>query len=134
MGVYLVTGGAGFIGSNLVAKLLHEGHNVHALDLNEAPAELVHPNLNWFQGDLLDAGVVAASLEGVDAIIHLAAQTSVPVSIAHPEMTHEVNVLGTELLLSEVKTSTNLLDHHEQNCSICAGTLPMCYYSSSHVC
>ena len=103
MGVYLVTGGAGFIGSNLVAKLLHEGNIVHALDLNEAPAELVHPNLNWFQGDLLDAGVVAASLEGVDAIIHLAAQTSVPVSIAHPEMTHEVNVLGTELLIEQCR-------------------------------
>ena len=101
MGVYLVTGGAGFIGSNLVAKLLGDGHVVHALDLHEAPAELLHPNLNWFQGDLLDAVVLSASVEGVDAIIHLAAQTSVPVSIANPEMTHEVNVLGTELLLEQ---------------------------------
>lgn len=99
MGVYLVTGGAGFIGSNLVAKLLKQGHIVHALDLQQAPAELAHPKLTWFQGDLLDSTVVRSSVQGVDAVVHLAAQTSVPVSVADPEMTNEVNVRGTEILI-----------------------------------
>ena len=99
MGVYLVTGGAGFIGSNLIAKLLNQGHVVHALDLQQAPKELAHPKLIWFQGDLLDSTVVNSSIQGVDAVVHLAAQTSVPISMAHPEMTHEVNVRGTEILI-----------------------------------
>ena len=99
MGVYLVTGGAGFIGSNLVAKLLNQGHDVHVLDLHAAPKELTHPKLNWFQGDLLDSTIVGSVLRGVDAVVHLAAQTSVPVSVAHPEMTHEINVRGTEVLI-----------------------------------
>ena len=101
MGVYLVTGGAGFIGSNLVAKLLSKGHVVHALDLIEAPAELAHPKLTWFQGDLLDSTIVGTSVQGVDAVVHLAAQTSVPFSVTHPEMTHKVNVRGTEVLIQQ---------------------------------
>lgn len=99
MGVYLVTGGAGFIGSNLIATLLRQGHAVHALDLHEAPPELLHPKLTWFQGDLLDSTIVNSSIQGVDAVVHLAAQTSVPISVAHPERTHEVNVRGTEILI-----------------------------------
>lgn len=101
MGVYLVTGGAGFIGSNLVAKLLSQGHVVHALDLLEAPSEMAHPKLIWFQGDLLDSTIVGASVQGVDAVVHLAAQTSVPFSVTHPEMTHKVNVQGTEVLIQQ---------------------------------
>jgi nucleoside-diphosphate-sugar epimerase len=99
MGVYLVTGGAGFIGSNLIATLLDQGHVVHALDLHEPPPELLHPKLTWFQGDLLDSTIVNSSIQGVDAVVHLAAQTSVPISMAHPERTHEVNVRGTEILI-----------------------------------
>ena len=99
MGVYLVTGGAGFIGSNLIATLLSQGHVVHALDLHEAPPELLHPKLTWFRGDLLDSTIVNSSVQGVDAVVHLAAQTSVPVSVDHPERTHEVNVRGTEILI-----------------------------------
>lgn len=101
MGVYLVTGGAGFIGSNLVAKLLSQGHVVHALDLLEAPSELAHPKLTWFQGDLLDSTIVGTSVQGVDAVVHLAAQTSVPFSVTHPEITHKVNVQGTEVLIKQ---------------------------------
>jgi len=99
MGVYLVTGGAGFIGSNLIARLLSQGHVVHALDLHESPPELLHPKLTWFQGDLLDSTIVNSSIQGVDAVVHLAAQTSVPISVTHPERTHEVNVRGTEILI-----------------------------------
>ena len=101
MGVYLVTGGAGFIGSNLIATLLRQGHVVHALDLHEAPPELLHPKLTWFQGDLLDSTIVNSSVQGVDAVVHLAAQTSVPISVEHPERTLEVNVRGTELLIEQ---------------------------------
>ena len=96
-----MTGGGGFIGSNLVTKLLQSGHRVNVLDLLESPSCLEHANLNWIQGDLLDRNAVSQSLIGVEAVIHLAAQTSVPASIRNPEGTHRINVTGTEILMKE---------------------------------
>lgn len=94
---YLVTGGAGFIGSNLVARLVGEGHQVRVLDdlstglasnLEGLAAELI-------VGTFTDTAVLAEAARGTDAIVHLGARGSVPRSIAHPVATHEVNATGT---------------------------------------
>lgn len=93
----LVTGGAGFIGSNLVSRLLADGHSVRVLDdlstglasnLNDLDVELV-------VGSITNPELVAAATSEVDAVVHLAARGSVPRSIAHPVATHDVNATGT---------------------------------------
>ena len=97
----LVTGGAGFIGANLVRMLLHSGYRVVVLDnlstgqrqyLERLPLDLV-------KGDILDSAVVGGLLPGCDGVIHLAAQTGVPGSLADPMGDCEANVLGTLTLL-----------------------------------
>lgn len=108
----LVTGGAGFIGSHLVDRLLKEGHRVMALDnfddfydpkmkrRNLAQASL-HPSFRLIEGDLRDEGLLEKTLrEGkVQAVVHLAARAGVRPSIQDPILYAEVNLRGTLCLL-----------------------------------
>ena len=87
--VMLVTGAAGFIGSNLVARLLEDGHRVVAVDdLSTGRLEnLVHVRGRLaaiHEGDVADAGLLARALAGIQYAYHLAAIPSVPRSIADP--------------------------------------------------
>lgn len=107
---YLVTGGAGFIGSNIVEELLKKrGAKVRILD-NFATGK--RGNLTAFgdrvevvEGDIRSYHVVMEAVRGMDAIFHQAALPSVPRSIADPITTNEVNVAGTLNILDAARTS-----------------------------
>lgn len=95
----LITGGAGFIGSNLARKLLTSttNHEVVVLDdLSSGYLEnLEGLNVEMIEGSILDLPLLQKVSSGVDSIVHLAARASVPRSIASPRQTHDVNVTGT---------------------------------------
>lgn len=119
----LVTGGAGFIGSHLVERLLAEGHTVTVLDdfsggrPENLAAVLDHPRLRLLRGDVTDPHIRSAALDGIDMVFHLAAVVGVPRVLADPLRTLQVNVLGTERVLAA-----------------CAQRgLPICLASSSEV-
>ena len=101
----LVTGGAGFIGSHTVDRLLAEGFDVIVLDsLRSASLENVSRHLgergfNFVQGDIRDAHVVESLVSRVDYVVHLAALVSVPESMRDPVLTYDINVNGTLNLL-----------------------------------
>ncbi|MEE8599830.1 NAD-dependent epimerase/dehydratase family protein [Euzebya tangerina] len=130
----LVTGGAGFIGTNLVARLLAtEGiDQVRVLDdrsagdhgtLADLTGEPTHPvgnltdpvgnltdpvgNLTDSRGSILDPSALAEATDGVDAIVHLAARASVPESVANPVDSHAVNVTGTVRVLEAARQAGN---------------------------
>jgi UDP-glucose 4-epimerase len=96
---YLVTGGAGFIGSNTVDELLHRGHSVTVLDDlsagKEANLEKVRDQITFIKGSITDREIVEKACRDVDYVIHLAARTSVPRSVKQPVETNYVNVDGT---------------------------------------
>ena len=100
----LVTGGAGFIGGHVVDKLLAAGYEVRVLD-DLSNGSLVNierlREVDFVKGDVCDTGVARESVRGVDAVVHLAAMTSVPFSVQHPDLTVKVNVGGTENLVGE---------------------------------
>ncbi len=93
----LVTGGAGFIGSNLVRRLIDVGHEPVVFDDFSSGLEsnLAGLGVRTVHASLEDAEAVAASLDDVDAVAHLGARGSVPRSIADPVITHDVNATGT---------------------------------------
>jgi len=93
----LVTGGAGFIGSNLVHALVAGGHSVAVVDdLSTGSVANLHPAADFRSLDVLDPGLPAAVAGfAPDAVVHLAAQTDVQRSIADPERDRAVNVGGT---------------------------------------
>ena len=93
----LVTGGAGFIGTNLVRRLIAEGHEPVAFDDFSTGLEsnLAGLDVEIVRGSLVDAEAVARAAVGVDAIVHLGARGSVPRSIEFPIATHEANATGT---------------------------------------
>jgi UDP-glucose 4-epimerase len=97
--MYLVTGGAGFIGSHIVHKLVSMGEKVRVLDNlsfgNKTNLNGVEAKIDFISGDLLDAGVVAKAMEGVEVVIHQAALRSVPLSVNNPTLVNRVNVEGT---------------------------------------
>ncbi|HRW37379.1 MAG: NAD-dependent epimerase/dehydratase family protein [Acidimicrobiales bacterium] len=96
----LVTGGAGFIGSNLADALIAEGHEVRILDdLSTGFAENLPAASTFFEGDLCDAELVAEAVEGVEVVFHQGARGSVPKSIETPLLTDRSNVLGTLTVL-----------------------------------
>jgi UDP-glucose 4-epimerase len=99
MGLFLVTGGAGFIGSNMVRFLLDKGEAVRVLDNFETGK---HENLTEvadkievIEGDIRDESVVRESVKGVQVVYHLAALGSVPRSIDDPKTSNDVNANGT---------------------------------------
>src|SRR5215470_17183209 len=99
----LVTGGAGFIGSHIVERLVGEGYLVRVLDnYSTGRADNLDQVLNKIElidGDLRDDEAVRRSVAGVDYILHQAALGSVPRSIDDPLTTHEANSTGTLKLL-----------------------------------
>lgn len=105
----LVTGGAGFIGSHTVDLLLRSEKQVLVLDnlstgrLENLP--LNHPNLEMIEGDVLDYHLVADLTQKVDAVLHLAAIASVPLSIDKPIYTLQVNTQGLLHVLEAIRQS-----------------------------
>lgn len=96
---YLITGGAGFIGSHLADRLIASGASVRILDnlSTGSLANLTGPGANAELqiGDLRDPDDVARAVAGVDVVLHLGALGSVPRSVADPMTTHDVNATGT---------------------------------------
>jgi nucleoside-diphosphate-sugar epimerase len=96
---YLVTGGAGFIGSNTVDELVRRGHDVVVLDdLSSGKTENlvgVEADIEFIQHSITDLDKVREACRGVDYVIHLAARPSVPRSVKDPLETNRVNVNGT---------------------------------------
>ena len=99
MSLYLVTGGAGFIGSNIVERLVHLGERVRVLDnFSTGKRKNIAPwldRIELIEGDVRDLETVRRAMAGVDYVLHQAALASVSQSIAEPFATHEVNVTGT---------------------------------------
>lgn len=99
---YLVTGGAGFIGSHLTEQLLENGHEVTVLDnLSYGREENLPKECNFIQGDILDVGAVREAFKGVNGCFHLAAIASVQQSVKDWVNTHRVNLTGTINIFEE---------------------------------
>ncbi len=104
---YLITGGAGFIGSNLASALLAAGSKVRVFDnfltgKRENLAGLAEkhgPSFELIEGDLRDLGACRRAVEGAEFVLHQGALPSVPRSVADPVLTSEINVGGTVNLL-----------------------------------
>ena len=96
---YLVTGGAGFIGSNIVDELLRRGHSVTVLDDFSSGREEnlagAIKKIRLVRGDICDLEAAREACEGADYALHLAARTSVPRSVKDPIETNRVNIDGT---------------------------------------
>ena len=109
---YLVTGGAGFIGSHLVNTLLEHGQRVRVLDnfstgkrenLADLSVRYASDQLDVLEGDIRDAGRVTEAVRGVDVIFHEAAFVSVPQSMEEPQVCLDVNIAGTSLLFDAAR-------------------------------
>lgn len=99
MSKYLVTGGAGFIGSNIVKKLVEQGHQVRVLDdLSTGKNKNLEPfleKIEFIQGDFTDLEIAKKSVENIDYVLHQGAIASVQRSIDDPIKTNNANILGT---------------------------------------
>ncbi len=112
--IYLVTGGAGFIGSHLVTALVERGQRVRVLDdlstgtrenlshLDVGPLGSASP-VELLEGSVTDSAAVRAACAGVQGVLHEAAQVSVPQSVQDPERSYEINVTGTLRLLEAAR-------------------------------
>lgn len=98
---YVVTGGAGFIGSHIVEELTAENHEVIIVDdlfsgkIENIEPFLVNGRVSFAKGSVTDLSFLQKTFEGVDGIFHEAAIASVPRSIADPRATNEANITGT---------------------------------------
>ena len=100
MSLYLVTGGAGFIGSHLTEALLKRGDTVRIVDnFSSGKKENLRPGAEVIEGDLADEGVAARAVAGCEYVLHQAAVPSVPRSVKDPLGTHRANVDATIQLL-----------------------------------
>ena len=102
----LVTGGAGFIGSHLAERLLSAGDHVRILDnLSTGKRENLpqHSAIDFVEGDIRDVQTVNRCVQGMDAVVHLAAVASVQASIDDPVTTHQTNFDGTLNLLEAAR-------------------------------
>ena len=111
---YLVTGGAGFIGSHITGALLEQGAHVRILDnLSSGKRENIEALIKQFnksqfeviEGDVRDASRVMEAVRGVEVIFHEAAFVSVPQSMQEPQECFDVNIMGTSLLFDAARKS-----------------------------
>jgi len=104
MACFLVTGGAGFLGSHLVDGLSRQGHLVRVLDdLSSGRRQNLPRQIEFLRGDITDATMVEEAFEGVDACFHLAAIASVVRSNREWLRTHEVNLTGTLNIFNQAR-------------------------------
>lgn len=103
----LITGGAGFIGSNLARLALGAGHRITVIDdLSTGHRQnLDGLRLKFVEGSILQQKCLDGAMSGVDSVIHLAALGSVPRSIADPSTTHAVNATGTLAVLESARAA-----------------------------
>ncbi|HRF96788.1 MAG TPA: NAD-dependent epimerase/dehydratase family protein [Aggregatilineales bacterium] len=101
MAIFVITGGAGFIGSHLAERLLKEGHTVRIIDNlltgkseNIALLSAINGDLHIHTVSITDFKAIRPVFIGADYVLHYAAVVSVPYSVAHPRETHDVNVTG----------------------------------------
>ena len=105
----LVTGGAGFIGSNICMRLVEAGENVRVLD-DLATGRMVNlesivDKIDFIEGSILDVDVLSSAVEGIDYVLHQAAIPSVPRSVDDPKRSHEANATGTLNVLDAAKNA-----------------------------
>ena len=109
MSRYLVTGGAGFIGSNIVEELVRRKAKVVVLDsLITGNLDNIKPfrkDIDFIKGDIRDRKAIRRALKGVDYVIHQAALRSVPKSVDDPFTTNDINASGTLSVLFEAKAA-----------------------------
>lgn len=105
----LVTGGAGFIGSHLVDRLMERGYKVRVLDdlsagsLENIKRWLEHERFEFIKGDMRDLEVITEAVKGAEAVFHLAANPEVRIGAQSPELLYETNVLITYNLLEAMR-------------------------------
>ena len=100
----IVTGGAGFIGSNLTDKLIEKGYEVHILDnLSGGRREHVNPQAILHEVDITDYDTIRPLFDGAEYVFHLAALPRVQYSIEYPRETNKANVVGTLKVLVSAK-------------------------------
>jgi len=103
---FLVTGGAGFLGTAVSNQLAKDGHAVHVLDdLSNGTAENLHPAITFTEGSVNDIPLLWSLLYDVDCVYHLAARVSVVESMLHPREYSQVNVVGTVSLMEAMRDS-----------------------------
>jgi UDP-glucose 4-epimerase len=111
---YLVTGGAGFIGSHIVHTLLEQGNSIRVLDnfstgkrenLDGLRQRFNRERFEILEGDLRDASCVVEAVRGVEVIFHEAAFVSVPQSIEEPQTCFDVNITGTSRLFDAARAA-----------------------------
>jgi len=99
MAKYLITGGAGFIGSNIAERLAADGQHVRIIDnLSTGRRQNVAAfagRVEMIEGDICDVRHITSAMQGVDYVLHLAARPSVPASVENPRQCHEANIDGT---------------------------------------
>ena len=102
---YLITGGAGFIGSHIARALLEQGADVRVLDnFSSGKREnLTGLDVELLEGDLRNASIVTRAVQGVEVIFHEAAFVSVPESMEKPQECLDVNVTGTSMLFEAAR-------------------------------
>ena len=107
----LVTGGAGYVGSVLVDELLARGHRVRVLDslLHGSVSSLLlvwgHEGFEFVRGDIRESATRSAALEGVDAVVHLAAIVGDPACARDPKLARRINLEASRLMLAEARAA-----------------------------
>lgn len=107
MATYLITGGAGFIGSHIAQELLKRQDHVRILDDLSvgtiANIASFYNRIEFFRGDITDSDIVAKAMDGVDYVIHQAARISIIESFVNPQLYHRINVAGTFQILEQAR-------------------------------
>lgn len=103
----LITGGSGFIGSNLARVALADGHSVRIIDdlSTGRRSNLNGLDVDFVEASILDTDALERAMTGVDAVVHLAAIPSVPRSVANPRASHDANATGTLNVLEAARAA-----------------------------